>query len=69
MTPVKLTNISTIYLGRPVAVATIRDINGNVLRTNARLAEQLAFMKANNMELQNGVEVLETIIMTLGFGA
>lgn len=68
--PVILTNLSVVHThNRPVAVGVLRDLDEGIVRPQARLAEQLAFIKQNGYELTNPQFVLETLIMQFGFGA
>lgn len=70
MKPVILTNLSVVHTnGRPVAVAVLRDLDEGIIRPQARIAEQLAFIKQQGFELTNSKYVLETLLMQFGFGA
>ncbi len=70
MKPVILTNLSFVHTnGRPVAVAVLRDLDEGIIRPQARIAEQLAFIKQQGFELTNSKYVLETLLMQFGFGA
>jgi len=66
----KLTNVTTIFSnGRPVVVAVLRAEDESILNPSTRLADQLLFVAANNLQLTNSYDVLRIVTINLGFAS
>jgi hypothetical protein len=67
---VTISNVSTFFSnGRNVAVAALRNEAGEVIRPPTRLADQLLYAQMHNLTITNSLEVLSTVVLTLGFAA